>query len=70
MVLKSSIYALDEKSEERLIQHKEAVSSLKSDSPDVIEGIGLNSNLLESESNKKENNRLENDDNNANKYIK
>jgi hypothetical protein len=47
MVLKSSIYSLGEKSEEKLIEHKEAISSLKSDHPDLIEDIGLNKKLLD-----------------------
>jgi hypothetical protein len=47
MVLKSSIYSLGEKSEELMVQHKEAISSLKVDSPDLIEDIGLNKKLLE-----------------------
>jgi hypothetical protein len=46
MVLKTSIYSLSEKDEYRLIENKEAVSMIKSDSPDIIDNIGLNENLL------------------------
>ncbi len=46
MVLKTSIYSLSERDEQRLVQNKEAVSMLKSDSPDVIENVGVNETLL------------------------
>ncbi len=46
MVLKSSIYSLSEKDEYRLVQNKEAVSMNKIDSPDVIDQVGLDENLL------------------------
>jgi hypothetical protein len=46
MVLKSSIYKLDEKSEYKLIQNKEAINNSREDFPDVVENIGLNKNML------------------------
>ena len=46
MLLKSSIYKLDEKSEHKLIQNKEAINNSRDDFPDVIENIGLNKNML------------------------
>ena len=46
MVLKTSIYSISEKDEHRLIENKEAISMLKTDSPDVIENVGLDVNLL------------------------
>jgi hypothetical protein len=46
MVLKSSIYKLEEKSEYKLIQNKEAINNSRDDFPDVIENIGLNKNIL------------------------
>jgi len=52
MVLKTSMYTLGEKSENLLIQNKEAVSSLKTDSPDLIDDIGLNTKMLDNKSNK------------------
>lgn len=51
IVLRSSTYKLDEKSEEILIQNREAVSSLNIDSPNVIQDVGLNKNLLERKNN-------------------
>lgn len=47
MVLKSSIYKLDEKSEYKLIQNREAINNAREDFPDVIENIGLNKNMLD-----------------------
>jgi hypothetical protein len=49
MVLKSSIYKLDEKSEYKFIQNKEAVNNSRNDFPDVIENIGLSHNMLDSD---------------------
>ena len=49
MVLKTSIYKLDEKSEYKLIQNKEAINNSRNDFPDVIENIGLNKNLLDTD---------------------
>jgi len=46
MVLKSSIYKLEEKSEYKLIQNKEAINNSRDDFPDVIENIGLSKNIL------------------------
>jgi hypothetical protein len=47
IVLKSSLYSISEKSENILIQNKEAISMAKLDSPDVIDDVGINNNLLE-----------------------
>jgi len=56
MVLKTSLYKLDEKSEYRLIQNKEAINNSRNDYPDVIENIGLKENLLDYK--KQENQKL------------
>lgn len=49
MVLKSSIYKLDDKSEHKLIQNREAINNSRDDFPDVIENVGLNKNMLGSD---------------------
>ena len=49
MVLKTSIYSLGEKSEDLLIKNKEAISILKTDSPDLIDDIGLDRKLLDAQ---------------------
>ena len=49
MVLKTSIYKLDEKSEYAMIQNKEAVNNFKNEFPEIMEDVGLNRNLLENE---------------------
>lgn len=49
MVLKSSQYKLDEKSEFKSLQHKEAISMLKIDSPEIIDDVGLKHKLLKGE---------------------
>ncbi len=64
MVLRSSNYKLSGDSEELLIKNKEAISSIKTDSPDIIENIGLNENLLnDRRENKKEISNSSNYDN-------
>ena len=47
MTLRSSIYKLDEKSEYKLIQNKEAINNTRDEFPDVIENRGLNKNMLD-----------------------
>jgi hypothetical protein len=47
MILKSSEYQLTEQSQERMIKDREAISSLTLDSPNIIDHVGLDKNLLE-----------------------
>jgi hypothetical protein len=47
MILKTSIYKLDEKSEFKLIENREAVNNLRNDFPEIRENIGLSKNLLQ-----------------------
>jgi hypothetical protein len=54
MVLKSSTYSLSEKDEYRLIHNKEAVSMNKIDSPDIIDQVGMEENLLKGGENVKQ----------------
>lgn len=49
MVLKTSLYKLDDKSEYKLIENKEAVNNLRADFPDVIDNVGLNKNMLDTD---------------------
>jgi hypothetical protein len=58
MVLKSSNYTLGEKSLGVLIENKEAISSIKYESPDLIDNIGLNEKLLENKKDGNENPKL------------
>jgi hypothetical protein len=41
MILKTNLYKLDSKSENVLIENKEAVNNLLIDSPDIIEDVGV-----------------------------
>jgi hypothetical protein len=52
MILKTSVYKLDEKSEFKLIENREAVNNLRNDFPEIRENIGLNKNLLQKEEKK------------------
>lgn len=53
MILKTSHYRLDEKSEYKLIENREAINNMRNDFPEIKENIGLNKNLLEKEEDEK-----------------
>ena len=53
MILKSSSYKLDEKSEYKLIENREAINNMRNDFPEIRENIGMDKNLLQKDDDKK-----------------
>ena len=47
MILKTSSYRLDEKSEYKLIENREAINNMKNDFPEIKQNIGMDRNLLQ-----------------------